>query len=123
MDFETAIRGSGLTLPLVLSGKEPSRQRAPGKDGDAQFQRGRNMLTFDIALDEGILELQGGNPFAGLLLGQRLCARHVPGGNIGEADVTNLPCLYERVERRENFLDRRNHIPRVHPVEINVIRL
>src|SRR6266849_3225669 len=81
------------------------------------------MLAFDIAFHERVLELQRRDPFAALLFRQGLGARHVPGGNIGEADVANLPCLYERVERRENLLDRRNHIPREHQVEINVIRL
>jgi hypothetical protein len=42
-----------------------------------------NMLALDVAFRQRIFQLQGRDAVLTFLLGQRLGARHVPGGRVG----------------------------------------
>ena len=91
---------SGVALPLVLAGEEAAAQRAPGTNSDSQFLRGRDVFALDVALDERVFQLQRRDAFLALLLGQRLRARHIPGGSVGESVMADLAGAHQIGERQ-----------------------
>ncbi len=118
---EASVAGSGVALALVFAGEEAAAERAPGTDADSQLLRGRDVLALDIALDQRVFQLQRGDAFLALLLGERVRARHIPGGSIGEAVVADLAGAHQIGERRDHFFHRRHGVPGVQPVQIDEI--
>src|SRR5580700_4098919 len=51
---EASVAAGGVALPLVLAGEEAAAERAPGTNPDAEFLRGGDVFTLDVALDEGV---------------------------------------------------------------------
>src|SRR5579859_7843823 len=111
-----------MAVALVLSAQEAARQRAPRTDGETKLLRGRNMLAFNIALDQGIFQLQGDQGLRGIFFGQRIGPGNVPGGSIRKPVVQNLPLAHEVAERGNHFFDWSDSIPSMQPVEIDVVR-
>ena len=80
-----------------------------------------NVFALNIALHQGVLKLQSDRWHQSTLFGQRHGACDVPGGYIGEAVVANLARAHQRAQRLDNLLHRRDHVPHMHPVEVDVI--
>ncbi len=80
-----------------------------------------NVLALDVALDERVLQLQRRDAFLALLLGERVRARHIPGGSVGKAVVANLAGAHQIGERVDHFFHRRHRVPGVQPIQIDEI--
>ena len=85
--------------------------------------RHRQQVAFDGALDERILDLQRDERRPRLPLGQHLGLRHLPRRRVGYADVAHLAGAHQVVERAHRLVDRRELVPGVHPVEVDVVGL
>ena len=90
-------------------------------DAVAEFLRERNVLALDVALDERVFELQRDEAMLTLFFDERLRARGVPRGHIGKTGVADFAFAHEVVERADNFLDGRDLVPAMEPVEIDKI--
>jgi hypothetical protein len=78
---EPAPGGWGLWVG-VLAGQGSRAERSPGQYAGAQAADHRDKLPLDLALDEGVLDLQAceGGPAA--VRGQGLYLGHHPGGGV-----------------------------------------
>ncbi len=105
----------------VLAGEEAAGERAPGADAEAARAGGGQVLALDAALDERVLELQGGGSGDSVRLGQRRRPGDVPGGHVREAKIADFAGAHQVAERPQHLLNGRDAIPDVQPVEVDVV--
>ncbi len=91
-----------------------SRETATSSSTISQF-RSENFVEGRIA---GVFD--GLQPES-TLLGECLCARDIPRGHIREPGVADPARAHEVIECFDNLLHRSDHVPRVEPVDVDVI--
>ena len=118
---EVARSGGGLLPASVLAGKQAAGQRAPDQDAQALVNRERNQLVLGLPSLQGVVDLLGHEPREPVALGDAQGLHQVPGGEVRGADIAHLAVADQVIQRRQRLLQRRQTVPLVHLVEVDVI--
>jgi hypothetical protein len=110
-----------LAVAAVAAGQQPAAQRRPGGHRQLQRLRHRQQLPLHAALDQAVGHLQAGEPGPAAQVGQRDRLRDDPGGRVGDADVADLAGADHIVQCPHHLFDRREGVPDVQPVQIQVV--
>jgi hypothetical protein len=83
--------------------------------------RERHQLPLIIAAEQRIVDLvrDVARPAVAVGDGERL--HQLPAGKIGDANIAQLAGTYERIERRQHLLDRREGVESVELEQIDVV--
>ena len=97
----------GALSGAILAAQEAAAQRAPGNNANAFGAAERQDLALDRPAHQAVLRLEAIE--AGVTVQRRHPERfgQLPGAKVRAPEVTNFSLLYQRVERRKGFLQRR----------------
>ena len=107
----------------VLSRKETAGERAPDQDTDVVVLGEGLELVFETPADEAVVHLRRDVFLQPQALLQHNRGGRLPGHEVGEADVADLPLAHHVVERPQRLLERRVAVPSVHLVQVDVVGL
>jgi hypothetical protein len=108
-------------MVVVLAGQQAPGQRRPGRDGHVEGSCHRQQVAFGISLRETVFRLQAGESGPPALLGDGVGIGDDPCRGVGDPDVEDLARADRVVERAHDLLDRSEEVPRVQPVDVDVV--
>ena len=115
-------RGQSFALTGAGAGEQSARERAPWQHRDALVDALRDHLALLFAVDEVVVVLHRDEPGRAGALGGRLRLRELPREHAARADVAGLAGLDDVVESLHRLGDRRQRIPAVDLVEVDVVQ-
>ena len=114
---------SGACSPRrYLPDSRPPRERAPDQDPDALVEAGGDDLVLGLAGLQRVVDLLADEALEAVPLGDAERLHELPARVVRAADVADLARADEVVERLERLLERRDAVPLVHLVEVDVVR-
>ncbi|OEI67483.1 hypothetical protein Cus16_2920 [Curtobacterium sp. ER1/6] len=114
-------RAGGGLVALVLAGEPTAGQRRPGQQADAGVEAGRDDLVLDVANEQVVLRLQRHRRCPAVRLRLVDGLRHLVAEVVREPVGADLAGGHGVVEEAQGLLDRRQGVPRVHLVQVDVL--
>src|SRR5271166_4697843 len=105
----------------VLAGQQTACQREERQQPQPKLAHRRHQLGFWFAKHQRIFVLTRNERIQPAGLRRPLRLHHLPGGEVGTADVTHIAMPHEIVERAQRLLDRRARIRRVDLIQIDPV--
>lgn len=113
--------GGALAVGADAPGEQPAPERRPAGDREVEGARHRQELALHSAPDQAVGDLDGAERRQPALLGHGDRPGDHPGGGVGDPDVQDLARPNEVVEAADDLLHRREGVPDVHPVDVDVV--
>jgi len=115
------VAAAALLAALVLAGEQAAGKRRPREQREIEGVRHGNEFPLNRPLDERVFDLKRSKARPAMCLGKRVCLRDPPGGRIGNTSVKDLALRDEVIEGSHHFIDGRELIPDMEPIEVDVI--
>ena len=111
----------GSVLSRVLVGQHASAEGRPRGDAETELLRHRDELALDRSFDRRVFDLQRDERRPSAKARRHLRLRDLPRRGVREPDVAHLPGGHEIIERAHRLVDRREPIPQVHAVQVDIV--
>lgn len=118
---EPAGAGGTVGAALILAGEQATGQWAPRGDAEAERRGHRHVLGLDLPVQQRVRELEADHRTQRVCLGVGLRAGRVPARHVGQARVADLARRHQVVQGVHDFLDRREPVPGVQQVQVDVV--
>ena len=111
----------GSVRAVELAREHAAAQGAPRRHAQAELACHRHELALDRALQQRVLDLQRDERHPSLEDRLVLHLGADPRRVVAQAQVANLACTHEHVERVHRLVDRRVRVEEVHPQQVDVV--